>query len=219
MNRHPVLIAPSLLAADFTHLADDIAAIETAGADWLHLDIMDGHFVPNISFGPGIIKQIRKLTKLPLDVHLMIAPVDSLLPEFIAAGADWISLHPEAGPHLHRTLQTIRAAGKHPGVVLNPATPVDELNHVMDLIDQVLIMTVNPGFGGQAFLPLHDKIAAVRKKIDATGRTIRLAIDGGISSDNAAGVIAAGADVLIAGTSIFSQDKSQYAKIIQQLRG
>jgi ribulose-phosphate 3-epimerase len=180
---------------------------------------MDGHFVPNISFGPGIIKQIRKLTKLPLDVHLMIAPVDSLLPEFIAAGADWISLHPEAGPHLHRTLQTIRAAGKHPGVVLNPATPVDELNHVMDLIDQVLIMTVNPGFGGQAFLPLHDKIAAVRKKIDATGRTIRLAIDGGISSDNAAGVIAAGADVLIAGTSIFSQDKSQYAKIIQQLRG
>jgi ribulose-phosphate 3-epimerase len=219
MNRKTPLIAPSLLAADFTHLADDIAAVESAGADWLHLDIMDGHFVPNISFGPSIIKQLRSLTKMPFDVHLMIAPVDPLLPEFIAAGADWISLHPEAGPHLHRSLQTIRAAGKHPGVVLNPATPVAVLDHVMDLVDQVLIMTVNPGFGGQAFLPLLDKIATVRSKITASGREIRLAVDGGITTHNAADVAAAGADVLIAGTSIFGQPKSEYARIIQQLRG
>lgn len=218
MNR-PVLIAPSLLAADFTHLADEVAAIEKAGADWLHLDIMDGHFVPNISFGPGIIKQVRKLTQMPFDVHLMIAPVDPLLPEFIAAGADWISVHPEAGPHLHRTLQSIRDAGRRPGVVLNPATPVEKIDHVMDIIDQVLIMTVNPGFGGQAFLPLFDKISAVRKKIDATGRDIRLAVDGGVTPDNAKDIIRAGADVLIAGTAIFGKDKSEYAKIISQLRG
>lgn len=219
MNRPDVLIAPSLLAADFTRLAEEIAAIEKAGADWLHLDIMDGHFVPNISFGPGIIKQVRKLTKMPFDVHLMIAPVDPLLPEFIAAGADWITLHPEAGPHLHRTLQTIRAAGKKAGAVLNPATPVEKIDHVMDMIDQVLIMTVNPGFGGQAFLPLFDKISAVRKKIDASGRNIRLAVDGGVTPDNSKDIIKAGADVLIAGTAIFGKAESEYAKIISQLRG
>lgn len=219
MNQNSVIIAPSLLAADFTRLAEEIAAIEKAGADWLHLDIMDGHFVPNISFGPGIIKQVRKLTKMPFDVHLMIAPVDPLLPEFIAAGADWISVHPEAGPHLHRTLQTIRQAGAKPGVVLNPATPVEKLDHVMDIIDQILIMTVNPGFGGQAFLPLFDKISAVREKIKASGRDIRLAVDGGVNTENAPKIIAAGADVLIAGTSIFGKPASDYAKIISQLRG
>jgi len=218
MNRH-IRIAPSLLAADFTQLAAEIQAIEAAGADWLHLDIMDGHFVPNISFGPGIIKQLRPLTKMPFDVHLMIAPVDPILPEFIAAGADWISVHPEAGPHLHRTLQTIRAAGTHPGVVLNPATPVGVLDDVMDIVDQILIMTVNPGFGGQTFLPLLDKISAARAKITARGRDIRLAVDGGITPENAGDVIAAGADVLIAGSSIFKRPQSDYVKIISQLRG
>ena len=199
-------------------MADEVRAIEQAGADWLHLDIMDGHFVPNISFGPGIIRQVRAITKLPLDVHLMIAPVDALLPEFIAAGSDWISVHPEAGPHLHRTLQTIRSAGKHPGVVLNPATPVSEINHVLDVVDQILIMTVNPGFGGQAFLPLFEKISAVRAKINASGRDIRLAVDGGIAPANAADVRAAGADVLVAGSSVFGR-KNEYAKAISQLRG
>jgi len=218
MNRH-IRIAPSLLAADFTQLAAEIQAIEGAGADWLHLDIMDGHFVPNISFGPGIIKQLRSLTKMPFDVHLMIAPVDPILPEFIAAGADWISAHPEAGPHLHRTLQAIKSAGKHPGVVLNPATPVGVLDDVINIVDQILIMTVNPGFGGQAFLPLLDKISAARAKITASGRDIRLAVDGGITPENAGEVIAAGADVLIAGTSIFKHPQSEYAKIISQLRG
>jgi len=219
MNHKNTLIAPSLLAADFTRLAQEIRAVEAAGADWLHLDIMDGHFVPNISFGPGIIKQIRKLTKLPFDVHLMIAPVDPLLPEFIAAGADWISVHPESGPHLHRTLASIREAGKHPGVVLNPSTPISELDHVMDITDQILIMTVNPGFGGQKFLPLFEKISLVHDKIKKSGRGIRLAVDGGVSLDNAAQLRAAGADVLIAGTSIFGKGAENYAKTILQLRG
>ena len=219
MNRTHALVAPSLLAADFTHLADEVHAVEAAGADWLHLDIMDGHFVPNISFGPHIIRQIRAITKLPLDVHLMIAPVDPLLPEFIAAGSDWISVHPEAGPHLHRTLQTIRTAGRHPGVVLNPATPISAIDDVMALVDQILIMTVNPGFGGQAFLPLYDKIAAVHAKIKSSGREIRLAVDGGVTLEIIVDIRAAGADVCIAGTSIFGKNKNDYAKIISQLRG
>jgi ribulose-phosphate 3-epimerase len=219
MNRSKTLIAPSLLAADFTRLAEEIRAVEAAGADWLHLDIMDGHFVPNISFGPSIIKQIRPLTKLPFDVHLMIAPVDPLLPEFIAAGADWITVHPESGSHLHRTLSMIRDAGKHPGVVLNPSTPVSALDHVMDIVDQILIMTVNPGFGGQKFLPLFEKITAVKQKIKSSGRDIRLAIDGGVSFDNAPQLRAAGADVLIAGTNIFGKGPENYAKTITQLRG
>ena len=219
MNQPKTLVAPSLLAADFTRLAEEIRAVEAVGADWLHLDIMDGHFVPNISFGPGIIKQIRPLTKLPFDVHLMIAPVDPLLPEFIAAGADWISVHPESGPHLHRTLATIRDAGRHPGVVLNPSTPVTELDHVMDVIDQVLIMTVNPGFGGQSFLPLFDKIKTVADKIKHSGRNIRLAVDGGVAPDNAAQLRAAGVNVLIAGTSVFGKGAANYAKAITELRG
>ncbi len=219
MNHPRTLIAPSLLAADFTQLSAEISAIEKAGADWLHLDIMDGHFVPNISFGPAIIKQLRPLTKLPFDVHLMIAPVDPLLPEFISAGADWISVHPEAGPHLHRTLMTIREAGRHPGVVLNPSTPVNVLDHIMNVVDQVLIMTVNPGFGGQKFLPLFDKIKAVKQKINTCGRDVRLAIDGGVSPDNAADLRNAGADVLIAGTSVFGKGAANYANAITQLRG
>ena len=219
MSQTHTLIAPSLLAADFMHLADEIHAVENAGADWLHLDIMDGHFVPNISFGPAIIKQIRAITKLPLDVHLMIAPVDPILPAFLDAGANWISVHPEAGPHLHRTLQSIRQGGAHPGVVLNPSTPLSVLDHVIDIVDQVLIMTVNPGFGGQAFLPLYDKISAVHDRIQASGRDIRLAVDGGVNTENASKITAAGADVLIAGTSIFGQKAEEYKKIIQQLRG
>ncbi|WP_458094805.1 ribulose-phosphate 3-epimerase [Roseomonas sp. WA12] len=205
---HPVLIAPSLLAADFTRLAEEVAAIEAAGADWLHLDIMDGHFVPNISFGPSIVKALRPLSRMPFDVHLMIAPADPYLAAFAEAGADLISLHPEAGPHLHRSLQTIRALGRKAGVVLNPATPVESIAHVLDLVDLILVMTVNPGFGGQSFLESQlPKIATLRRMIDAQvaggGRDIRLQIDGGVTIRTAPLCLEAGADVLVAGTAVF----------------
>src|SRR6195952_973015 len=184
-SRH-ITIAPSLLAADFGRLRDEVAAIEAAGADWLHLDIMDGHFVPNISFGPTVLAALRKHTKLPFDVHLMIAPVDLYLDAFIDAGADHIVLHPEAGPHLHRSLQHIRAAGKKAGVVLNPATSPDVLTWALDLIDIVLVMSVNPGFGGQSFLPSQlPKIAQLRRMIDAADHPIALAVDGGITPKTA----------------------------------
>src|SRR5579872_1062321 len=177
-----VTIAPSLLAADFARLGEEVAAIESAGADWLHLDVMDGHFVPNISFGPPVLKGLRARTKLPFDVHLMIAPVDDYVGAFVDAGADHLLVHPEAGPHLHRTLQLIRARGKRAGVVLNPATPVESIAWVLDLVDIILVMTVNPGFGGQAFLPSQlPKIAALRRMIDASGRSVALSVDGGIT--------------------------------------
>jgi ribulose-phosphate 3-epimerase len=216
-SRH-VTIAPSLLAADFGRLREEVRAIEAAGADWLHLDIMDGHFVPNISFGPTILAALRKHTRLPFDVHLMIAPVDSYLDAFIDAGADHISLHPQAGPHLHRSLQHIRAAGKKAGVVLNPATPPDVLTWALDLIDIVLVMSVNPGFGGQSFLPSQlPKIAQIRRMIDAADHPIALAVDGGITPKTAPDVLAAGADTLIAGTSVFHAP--DYARAITALRG
>jgi ribulose-phosphate 3-epimerase len=215
-SRH-VTIAPSLLAADFGRLREEVAAIETAGADWLHLDIMDGHFVPNLSFGPTVLAALRKHTKLPFDVHLMIAPVDPYLDAFIDAGADHISLHPEAGPHLHRSLQHIRKAGKKAGVVLNPGTAPEALAWVLDLTDIILVMSVNPGFGGQSFL--HSQLAKIeqlRRMIDAADHPIALAVDGGITPVTAPSVIAAGADTLIAGTSVFHAP--DYAQAIAALR-
>ena len=213
-----VRIAPSLLAADFARLGEEVRAVAEAGADWLHLDIMDGHFVPNISFGPGLIRALRRHASIPFDVHLMIAPVDPYLEAFAAAGANLISLHPEAGPHLHRSLQTIKALGCQAGVVLNPATPVSAVEHVLELCDLILVMSVNPGFGGQSFLPTQlDKIAALRRLIDASGRPIALQVDGGVTAATAPRCIAAGADVLVAGTAVFGQP--DYKAAIAALRG
>jgi ribulose-phosphate 3-epimerase len=211
------LIAPSLLAADFARLGEEVAAVAAAGADWLHLDIMDGHFVPNISFGPVVVKALRKHAAIPFDVHLMIAPADPYLAAFAEAGADIISLHPEAGPHLHRSLQTIRALGKQAGVVLNPATPVESVAHVLDLTDLILVMSVNPGFGGQSFLQSQlAKIATLRRMIEASGRDIRLQVDGGVTARTAPLCVEAGADVLVAGTAVFGQ--ADYAAAIAGLR-
>ena len=213
-----IRIAPSLLAADFARLGEEVRAIEAAGADWLHLDIMDGHFVPNISFGPGLVKALRRHSAMPFDVHLMIAPADPYLAAFAEAGADVISLHPEAGPHLHRSLQTIRALGKKAGVVLNPATPIECLAHVLDLTDLILVMSVNPGFGGQSFLAGQlPKIAALRRMITESGREIALQVDGGVTLQTAPQCIAAGADVLVAGTAVFGAP--DYAQAIAGLRG
>jgi ribulose-phosphate 3-epimerase len=212
-----IVIAPSLLAADFARLGEEAAAVERAGADWLHLDVMDGHFVPNITFGPLVVKALRPHTSLPLDVHLMIAPADPYIAAFAEAGADHISVHPEAGPHLHRTLQLIRGFGKKAGIVLNPATPVDAIAYVLDLADLIMVMTVNPGFGGQAFIASQlEKIATIRRMIDATGRDIALQVDGGITPKTASQVLAAGADTLIAGTSVFGA--ADYAQAIADLR-
>lgn len=214
------LICPSILASDFARLGEELAAVETAGADWIHIDVMDGHFVPNLTIGPDVVKALRPHAKLPFDVHLMVAPVDPLLDAFRAAGADLMSVHPESGPHLHRTLRRIRELGAKPGVVLNPATPVESVEWVMDDIDLLLIMSVNPGFGGQSFIASQlRKIEAARKRIDASGRDIVLQVDGGVNAQTARQCVDAGATALVAGTAVFKGGAAAYAANIEALRG
>ncbi len=217
-------IAPSILSADFAKLGLEVAAIAAAGADYVHVDVMDGHFVPNITIGPAVVKALRPHASIPFDVHLMIAPVDPFVAEFAAAGADIITFHPEAGPHPHRTVQLIKSLGKKAGVSLNPATPLDILDYLLPDLDMVLVMSVNPGFGGQAFIPSAlEKIAEIRRRIDKVsaaqgGRVIDLEVDGGINAETAKQVIAAGADVLVAGTATFKNGPTAYAGNIAGLR-
>jgi ribulose-phosphate 3-epimerase len=216
----PVRVAPSILSADFSRLGEEVEAIEAAGADLVHVDVMDGHFVPNITIGPVVVKAIRPHAKIPFDVHLMISPVDPFIEAFVDAGADGITVHPEAGPHIHRTLQLIKSHGKKPGVVLNPGTPIDMIDNVLDLVDLVLIMTVNPGFGGQSFIESQlKKVEAAAERIAKSGRKIALEVDGGITPETAKRAIAAGADTLVAGTAVFKDGPAQYAANIARLRG
>ena len=213
------LISPSILSADFARLGEEVRAIDAAGADWIHVDVMDGHFVPNITIGPMVVKALRAHTAKPFDVHLMISPVDSYLAAFAEAGADIITFHPEAGPHAHRTVQAIKALGKQAGVSLNPATPAKMLDYLYEEIDLVLVMSVNPGFGGQSFISSQlRKIEAVRKSIDKTGRDIRLEVDGGVDAVTARQCVDAGADVLVAGSATFKGGPDCYAANIAALK-
>lgn len=213
------LICPSILASDFARLGEEVRALEAAGADWVHVDVMDGHFVPNITLGPDIVKAIRPHTSLPFDVHLMVAPVDPWLKAYRDAGADVLTVHPESGPHLHRTLGAIRELGAKAGVVFNPGTPLSILEEVVDLVDLVLIMSVNPGFGGQKFIPSAlDKIARARAILDRAGSSAHLQVDGGVTADNAAACVAAGADALVAGTAVFRGGPDAYGANIAGLK-
>ena len=212
-------IAPSILSADFARLGEEIRAIDAAGADYVHIDVMDGHYVPNITIGPAVVAALRPHTKLPFDVHLMIAPVDPYVAAFAEAGADIITVHPEAGPHVHRTLQLIRSLGKKAGVVLNPGTPVETLDNLMDLADLILVMSVNPGFGGQSFIGSQlSKIEIIARKIADSGRAIELEVDGGVNPDTARQCVAAGANVLVAGSAVFKGGAAAYAGNIASLR-
>lgn len=216
----PVRIAPSILSADFSRLGEEVKAVAEAGADFIHVDVMDGHFVPNLTMGPMVVEAIRRWTNLPFDVHLMISPVDPYIEAFARAGADIITVHPEAGPHVHRTVQLIKSLGKKAGVSLNPGTPPEAVEMLLDDVDLILVMSVNPGFGGQSFIPSQlRKIKALRARIDATGRDIALEVDGGINAQTAPQVIAAGADILVAGSATFRGGPDAYAANIAALRG
>ncbi len=218
MSRQPDVIAPSILSADFARLGAEVDAVLAAGADWVHFDVMDNHYVPNLTIGPLVCEALRKHgVTAPIDVHLMVKPVDRIVPDFAKAGATYISFHPEASEHVDRTVQLIRSLGCKPGLVLNPATPLNCLDYVLDQLDLVLIMSVNPGFGGQSFIPSAlDKLRAVRERIDRSGRAVRLEIDGGVKPDNIAQIGAAGADTFVAGSAIFGQP--DYAEVVARMR-
>ena len=214
------LLAPSLLSADFVRLAEEIARVEAAGADWLHLDIMDGHFVPNLTFGPPVVAAIRKITKLPLDVHLMVTNPADLVEQFAAAGADWLTVHVETEPHLHRLVNRIRELGVKPAVTLNPATPVAQLDEILSEVDMVLVMSVNPGFGGQKFIPASlAKISRLKEKLSQIGRPVLIEVDGGVNEATAPQLVQAGADVLVAGSAVFgSADMKATISALKQAR-